>query len=41
MGQQSVGKSFSLDHLVGTSFGGSAMRMTGILVMILRDTGLS
>ena len=29
MGQQSVGKSFSLNHLVDTSFAGSAMRTTG------------
>ncbi|KAH9056526.1 hypothetical protein EDB87DRAFT_1636600 [Lactarius vividus] len=28
MGQQSVGKSFSLNHLVDTSFAGSAMRTT-------------
>ena len=32
MGQQSVGKSFSLNHLVDTSFAGSAMRTTGIVV---------
>ncbi len=31
MGQQSVGKSFSLNHLVDTSFAGSAMRTTGIV----------
>jgi hypothetical protein len=30
MGQQSVGKSFSLNHLLDTSFAGSAMRTTGI-----------
>ncbi|KAH9026661.1 hypothetical protein EDB84DRAFT_1589144 [Lactarius hengduanensis] len=29
MGQQSVGKSYSLNHLVDTSFAGSAMRTTG------------
>ena len=29
MGQQSVGKSFSLNHFVDTSFAGSAMRTTG------------
>ena len=29
MGQQSVGKSFSLNHLADTSFAGSAMRTTG------------
>jgi hypothetical protein len=29
MGQQSVGKSFSLNHLLDTSFAGSAMRTTG------------
>jgi hypothetical protein len=28
MGQQSVGKSFALNHLVDTSFAGSAMRTT-------------
>jgi hypothetical protein len=28
MGEQSVGKSFSLNHLVDTSFAGSAMRTT-------------
>ena len=31
MGQQSVGKSFSLNHLLDTSFAGSAMRTTGML----------
>ena len=31
MGQQSVGKSFSLNHLLDTSFAGSAMRTTGII----------
>jgi hypothetical protein len=30
MGQQSVGKSFTLNHLVDTSFAGSAMRTTGL-----------
>ena len=29
MGEQSVGKSFTLNHLVDTSFAGSAMRTTG------------
>lgn len=29
MGQQSVGKSFSLNHLLDTSYAGSAMRTTG------------
>jgi len=28
-GEQSVGKSYSLNHLVDTSFAGSAMRTTG------------
>ena len=28
MGEQSVGKSFSLNHFVDTSFAGSAMRTT-------------
>ena len=31
MGEQSVGKSFALNHLVDTSFAGSAMRTTGKL----------
>ena len=31
MGQQSVGKSFALNHLVDTSFAGSPMRTTGML----------
>ena len=31
MGQQSVGKSFSLNHFLDTSFAGSAMRTTGIV----------
>ena len=31
MGEQSVGKSFTLNHLVDTSFAGSAMRTTGQL----------
>jgi hypothetical protein len=30
MGQQSVGKSFALNHLLDTSFAGSAMRTTGL-----------
>ena len=29
MGEQSVGKSFTLNHMVDTSFAGSAMRTTG------------
>jgi hypothetical protein len=39
MGQQSVGKSFSLNHLLDTSFAGSAMRTTGIVAtsVIVRD----
>ena len=37
MGQQSVGKSFSLNHLVDTSFAGSAMRTTGKIVPLVRD----
>jgi hypothetical protein len=41
MGQQSVGKSFALNHLVDTSFAGSAMRTTGMLVLQVRDTLLS
>ena len=28
-GEQSVGKSYALNHLVDTSFAGSAMRTTG------------
>ena len=35
MGQQSVGKSFSLNHLVDTSFAGSAMRTTGEVAHIM------
>ena len=30
MGEQSVGESFTLNHLVDTSFAGSAMRTTGL-----------
>ena len=30
MGEQSVGKSFALNHLVDTSFAGSAMRTAGL-----------
>jgi len=37
MGEQSVGKSFTLNHLVDTSFAGSAMRTTGqFRVVIIR-----
>ena len=36
MGVQSVGKSFTLNHLVDTSFAGSAMRTTGLLSEWLR-----
>src|SRR5712675_1228017 len=32
MGQQSVGKSFSLNHFLDTSFAGSAMRTTGMFI---------
>ena len=32
MGEQSVGKSFTLNHLVDTSFAGSAMRTTGLFL---------
>jgi hypothetical protein len=35
MGQQSVGKSFALNHLVDTSFAGSAMRTTGTLYLLI------
>ena len=35
MGQQSVGKSFSLNHLLDTSFAGSAMRTTGMVLSYL------
>ena len=42
MGQQSVGKSFSLNHLVDTSFAGSAMRTTGTMLLLqARDTVLT
>jgi hypothetical protein len=35
MGQQSVGKSFTLNHLLDTSFAGSAMRTTGMVICSL------
>ena len=35
MGPQSVGKSFSLNHLVDTSFSGSAMRTTGMAAQLM------
>src|ERR1700736_5439649 len=41
MGEQSVGKSFALNHLVDTSFAGSAMRTTeGVWMSVTptRDT---
>ena len=38
MGEQSVGKSFTLNHLVDTSFAGSAMRTTGLFLAIF-DAG--
>ena len=34
MGEQSVGKSFTLNHLVDTSFAGSAMRTTGLFYAV-------
>jgi hypothetical protein len=34
MGEQSVGKSFTLNHLVDTSFAGSAMRTTGLFQVV-------
>ena len=37
MGTQSVGKSFMLNHLVDTSFAGSAMRTTGMLTHIYHN----
>ena len=37
MGEQSVGKSFTLNHLVDTSFAGSAMRTTGLFQNSLRN----
>ena len=37
MGEQSVGKSFTLNHLVDTSFAGSAMRTTGLFWSRLRN----
>ena len=37
MGEQSVGKSFTLDHLLDTSFAGSAMRTTGLFQSRLRN----
>jgi hypothetical protein len=30
MGEQSVGKSFTLNHLLGTSFSGSGLGTTGL-----------
>ena len=43
MGEQSVGKSFTLNHLVDTSFAGSAMRTTGLFraVCYAKSTQLS
>jgi hypothetical protein len=41
MGQKSVGKSFSLNHLVDTSFAVSAMQTTGMPVMVVCDMELS
>ena len=38
MGEQSVGKSFALNHLVDTSFAGSAMRATGGVWMSVTPT---
>jgi hypothetical protein len=38
MGQQSVGKSFSLNHLLDTSYAGSAMRTTGMVCPTYRTT---
>ncbi|KAJ7739823.1 hypothetical protein B0H16DRAFT_1567947 [Mycena metata] len=38
MGEQSVGKSFSLNHLVDTSFAGSAMRTTEGVWMVVTPT---
>ena len=35
MGQQSVGKSFSLNHFLDTSFAGSAMRTTGTVARLV------
>ena len=39
MGEQSVGKSFALNHLVDTSFAGSAMRTTGLFVRAFYKLG--
>ena len=37
MGEQSIGKSFALNHLVDTSFAGSAMRTTeGVWMSVTR-----
>jgi hypothetical protein len=42
MGEQSVGKSFTLNHLVDTSFAGSALRTTGLFrVYVQRQQVLS
>ena len=34
MGEQSAGKSFTLDHLMGTSFASSAMHRTGLFLPV-------
>ena len=39
MGQQSVGKSFALNHLVNTSFASSTVRTTGMLFFPTYDIG--
>jgi hypothetical protein len=41
MGEQSVGKSFTLNHLVDTSFAGSALRTTGLFRVTSTSTRLS
>jgi hypothetical protein len=38
MGQQSVGKSYSLNHLLDTSYAGSAMRTTGMVCPTYRTS---
>ena len=35
LGEQSVGKSYALNHMVDTSFAGSAMRTTGKRIYLL------
>jgi hypothetical protein len=40
-GQKSVGQGFSLNNLLDTSFEVNVVRETGMLVLVVYDTGLS